>query len=388
MSVNGDTLRIREIDLVTIDTLTELTGSHEPPCVSILLPTHTAGPATRQDPIRFSNLVRTAEQALVNDHGLAAREAADLLAPARKVAGSRDFWRYQCDGLALYAAPRFTRTLRVPLPLEEEVTIGPSFRTRPLMGLVAGDGHFYVLALSVNSVRLFEATRFTIAELPLGPIPASMADALAHEDPEAQLQVRAGGQGGMFHGHGVGDEIDKQALERFFRAVDRGVQTQLPSKAAPLVLAAVGYYLPIYRSVTAHPALATRAAEGSPQSRSPRELHAAAWEIVAPMFASARHDAEERLRSALATGRAATDPREVAEAAQSGRVEVLFLHDDQPVWGRVENGHAQVHPQRQEGDIDVIERAAIDTLAAGGTVQVHAGDHRPVAAAPSAVLRW
>lgn len=153
-----------------------------------------------------------------------------------------------------------------------------------------------MLALSVNSVRLFEATRFTIAELPLGPMPASMAEALAHEDPEAQLQVRAGGQRGMFHGHGLGDEIDKQALARFFREVDRGLRERLESNAAPLVLAAVRYYLPIYRSVTAHPTLATRVVEGSPDSRSPRELHAEAWEIVAPMFAPAAHDVEERLR--------------------------------------------------------------------------------------------
>ncbi len=387
MSAKGDTLRIGEIDLVTIDTLAQLTRSHEPPCVSILLPTHTAGPATRQDPIRFSNLVRAAEQALVDDHGLAARDAADLLAPARNMVDDREFWRHQSDGLALYTAPGFTLTLRVPLRLEEEVMIGPSFRTRPLLGLVAGDGIFYVLALSVNSVRLFEATRFTIAELPLGPIPASMAEALAHEDAEAQLQVRAGGQAGIFHGHGVGDEIDKQALERFFRAVDRGLQARLQSNA-PLVLAAVGYYLPIYRSVTAHPALATRAVEGSPESRSPRELHAAAWEIVAPIVASGRHDAEERLRAALATGRAATDPGEVAEAALTGRVDVLFLPDDEPVWGRVENGHARVHAQRQEGDIDVLERAAVDTVAAGGTVHVNARDDMPVARAPAAVLRW
>ncbi len=387
MSAIGDTRGIGEIDLVTTDTLAQLARNHEPPCVSILLPTHTAGPATRQGPIRFSNLVRAAEQALVNDHGLAARQAAELLAPARNIVDDREFWWHQSNGLALYAAPGFTLTLRVPLRLEEEVTIGPSFRTRPLLGLVAGDGRFYVLALSVNSVRLFEATRFTIAELPLGAIPASMAEALAHEDPEAQLQVRAGGQAGMFHGHGVGDEIDKQALERFFRVVDRGLQARLQSNA-PLVLAAVGYYVPIYRSVTAHPALATRAAEGSPEGRSPRELHAAAWEIVAPMFASARHDAEERLRAALGTGRAATEPGEVAEAALIGRVDVLFLADDEPVWGRAENGHARIHAQRQEGDIDVLERAAVDSLAAGETVHVHARDDMPAAGAAAAVLRW
>ena len=388
MSAPGDTQRAGDIDLVTGDTLAELSRGHEPPCVSILLPTHPAGPTTRQDPIRFSNLVRAAEQALVDEHGVTEREAAELLAPARNLVDDREFWRYQSEGLAFYAAPGFTRTLRVPLPLSEEVVIGPSCRTRPLLGLLAGDGHFYVLALSVNAVRLFGATRFTVAELPLGPVPTSMAEALAHEDPEAQLQVRPGGQAGMFHGHGVGEELDKQALERFFRAVDRGLSARLRSDAAPLVLAAVGYYLPIYRSVTAHPALATPAVEGNPEGRSPRELHVAAWEIVAPMFASVRHRAEERLRSALASGRAVTGAREVAEAAVTGRVEVVFLADDEAVWGRREHGHAQVHAQRRKGDIDLLERAALDTVAAGGSVYTHGRDEIPATAAAAAVLRW
>jgi hypothetical protein len=388
LSAQGDTLLIGEIDLVTADTLDRLTSSHEPPCVSLLLPTHTAGPATRQDPIRLSNLVRAAEEALVTDHGLTTRQAADLLLPMRNVIEDREFWRHQSEALALYAAPGFSLTLRLPVHLDEAMTIGPSFRVRPLLGLLTGDDRFYVLALSVNSVGLFEATRFTIAELPLDSVPASMAEALAHEDPEARLQVRAGGQAGMFHGHGVGGEIDKQALERFFRAVDRGLRTRLPSTAAPLVLAAVGYYLPIYRAVTTHPALASRAVEGSPEGRSPRELHAAAWEIVAPTFASARRNAEERLKEALGTGRAATGPGEVAEAALSGRVDVLFLPDDEPVWGRVVNGNAQVHAQRQQGDLDLLEGAAAATLAAGGTVQVECGADLSGAGAAAALLRW
>jgi hypothetical protein len=46
-----------------------------------------------------------------------------------------------------------------------------------------------------------------------------MAEALAHEDPEKQLQVRSSGptSTGQYHGHGGGDEDHKAALERYFR---------------------------------------------------------------------------------------------------------------------------------------------------------------------------
>lgn len=283
---------IGEIDLVTDAVLAELAHARGPGLVSLFMPTHRAGPDTRQDPIRFRNLLGRAAELLGEHHGTTDREADELLAPARALLDDGEFWQHQADGLAVYAAPGHLRTVRVPLALDEQVGVGERFRLRPLLPLLTGDGHFFVLALSQNEVRLYEGTRFTVAELDRGPVPASMAEALAHEDPEAQLQVHTSGAAGMFHGHGEGGEIDKQALERYFRAVDRGLLDRLGAQRnAPLVLAAVAYYLPIYASVSGHPAVADRAVEGNPENRPADELHAAAWEIVGSRFAATRQEA-------------------------------------------------------------------------------------------------
>jgi hypothetical protein len=154
------------------------------------------------------------------------------------------------------------------------------------------------------------------------------------------------------------------------------------------VLAAVRYYLPIYRSVTAHPALVPGAVEGSPEARRPGELHAAAWELVAPMFESSRRAAETHLRSALASGRAVTGAAAVAEAADAGRVATLFLVDDEPVWGRLEGGRAEVHEHRGQSDVDLLERAATATRSAGGVVYTDAAAVVSDSANSAAVLRW
>ncbi|MGD9704123.1 MAG: hypothetical protein AB7Q42_08130 [Acidimicrobiia bacterium] len=379
---------IGDIDLVTDETLVELAAHRAPACISMFIPTHTVAPATQQDPIRLTNLVRAAEARLLEDLGTARREAEALLAPVRALVDDLDFWRHQSSGLAVYVAQDVLRTLRVPLPLTEGVFVGGAFRVRPLLPLLSGNGRFYLLALSQNEVRLFEGTRFTMSELPLGRIPSSMAEALAHEDPEAQLQIRSGGQGGMFHGHGVGDEVDKQALERFIRLVDRGVQAELGSAPHPLVLAAVRYYLPIYRSVTNRVALAERTVEGAPEGRSPGELHDQAWEIASPMFAGRRHDARERLRAALGQDRAALGAVAVVGAALAGRVATLFLRDDEPCWGRADDtGNVALSAAMEAGDDDVLERAALATLAAGGEVYVDAAAV-PEPEVAAALLRW
>jgi hypothetical protein len=370
---------IGEIDLLTDARLAELAHHRGPAHVSLFMPAHRAGPDTRQDPIRFRNLLGRAGALLTEQAGMTTREADELLAGARELVDDERFWQHQADGLALYVAPGLVRTVRVPLALAEDVAVGRRFRLRPLLPLLADDGHFFVLALSKNEVRLYEGTRFTIAELDPRPMPASMAEALAHEDPEAQLQVRAGGEAGMFHGHGEGAEVDKQALERYFRAVDRGLLDRIGGRRrTPLVLAAVAYYLPMYAGVSGHPALVEPAVEGNPENRSPQDLHAAAWDIVAPRFEATRRIAVEAFHGAEGRGATSTDVATVVRAALDGRVDTLFLGDGPAVWGRVDGGPPPtvvMHDTHQPGDDDLLDLAATETLLTGGAV--YTGDALP-----------
>ena len=96
------------------------------------------------------------------------------------------------------------------------------------------DELFYVLSLSQNAAQLFEATSDLISMLDLGSTATSMDEALAIEDPERQLQFHSSAGGGVrFHGHGAGAELDKTAIQRFLRAVDRGVCERLGAAQEP-----------------------------------------------------------------------------------------------------------------------------------------------------------
>ena len=382
-------IRAGDIDLVDLDTVMELAAHRAPTCVSLFLPTHSAGPETQQDPIRLKNLLRDAEEALQSQHGVPRRDTAELLGPAAALVDDRGFWQHQSQGLALYLAPGTCRTLRVPLALQERWHVGTAFRLRPVLRLLSGDGRFYVLALSQNEVRLFVGTRMTMAELSLGSIPPDMATALAHEDPEAQLQVRAGGQAGMFHGHGEGAEVDKQTLERFFRAVDRGLRDRLPPDRHPLLLASVTYYLPIFQSVSSFGGIVDDCLAGNPEDRPVRDLHAEAWDIVGPQFAAARHDAEGRLQAAIGGGHAAVGVADVVASTLAGRVATLFLADDEPCWGRTTgSGGVEVHDRVEPGDEDLLEKAAVAVLSANGEVYLDGVDTVPAGARAAALLRW
>jgi Bacterial archaeo-eukaryotic release factor family 7 len=287
-------VRETPVDVVRSTDLQRLALGRHGPCVSVFLPTHHAGREVEQAPIRLKNLLRQATDAL-KSHGVRAPEIDRLLAPLRGLLDDRLFWQYQSDGLALFSRPGWWRSFRVPLDLPELAVVDDRFHVTPLLPLLAGDGHVFVLALSQNQIRLLEGTRDRVEEVDLPGVPLGVRDALQGQEVQRQLQLyvadRGGpGAGGIYHGHGHPGEARAERILRYFRKVDRGLREVLAGERAPMVLAAVEHLSPIYRKANTYPQLINEVLAGSPEGLSPHEFHARAWPIVEPLFlrASAR----------------------------------------------------------------------------------------------------
>lgn len=218
-----------------------------------------------------------------------------------------------------------------------------------------------------------------------------MAAALAHEDPEKQLQVRSSvlTGTGQFHGHGVGDEHQKAALERYFRAVDRGLAGIFLDTPAPLVLASVSYYGSIYRSVSKHPRIVEDILAGSPEDLSAIQLHEKAWPMIELQLSARDAAVQDRFAQSHATGRTAEGLADVAAAATEGRVELLLLPRGQHRWARHNQARpTEVHDERQPGDVDLLDEVALQVLRTGGDVVVMDGEEIPHGATTAAILRY
>ncbi|HUX04463.1 MAG TPA: hypothetical protein VMV53_06095 [Acidimicrobiales bacterium] len=381
---------VGEVDVFSSADAARLAAENEGPRVSIFLPTERRGDKTRQAAIRLRNLLADAQRQL-RDAGMSTRAIDDLLAPEHALALDDDFWQHQSDGLALFAAPGLHLHYRVPLHLVEEATVARGFRVRPLAPLLSGDGRFFIMALSQNEVRVYEATRLTIGELDTSAIVKSMADALAMEESERQLQYHSSGSGTVhFHGHGAGEEIDKGAVERYLRVVDRGLREALDGSTEPLVLASVDYYQPIFRSMTRYPNVWDQAITGAPERWRPEELHEMAWTIMAPHFAGEGTAALARYRQGAGTGATTTDLDEIVLGAREGRVDTLLVTTGAPVWGRVdeEARRVMVDETRSADDEDVIDRALLETLSHGGSVVSLEPSELATGSAAAALLRY
>jgi len=358
------------------------------PYVSVFLPTHRAGPETRQDPIRLKNLLTAAERELDEAQR-------DVLQPAWRLVEDREFWQHQSDGLAVLASREGTRVLRVPVRLQEASEVGERFRVAPLVPLLARDARFHLLAFSRGRVRLFECTAEGIGELEGDALPSSLEDAVGRDWEERSIQHRTATPSGdarrndaMFHGQGAADEDEHREMIRFVELVDRGVRELLPADGTPLVLATVDELAGEFRKRSHHPSVLDEWVRGNPDEKDPAELRDAAWPLVEEVLAEPRRRAAARFRERHGTGLATDQPDRVVLAAMDGRVESLFAARGAECRGRVEPDTRTV-AVAEDGDEELLDRAAVETLVHDGQVFVVPAEEMPAEGVVlAAVLRY
>jgi hypothetical protein len=367
--------------------------------VSMFMPMIQRGSETQQNPIRCKNLLRQAEEQLLAN-GLRSQEVHEFLQPVQQLLPNRDFWQRQSHGLALYTAPRVFRNYRVPLPLDELVVVTQRFHIKPLLPLLSGDGHFFVLALSQKAVRLLQATRFSINEIELQGVPQGIAEALQYDDVEKKDHHFPGSQGrsaggiSPLAGHGVGIEDASHephdAILRYFHQVDTGLRAFLRDEHAPLVLAGVEYLLPIYHRANTYTYILEGGVAGNPDGLRPEELQEQAWAIVQPHFQQAQEGAAAQYHGLLGTGRASSEITTIVTAAYDGRVDTLFVPIGVQHWGTFhdESRTVELHQEPVAGDEDLLDVAAMYTLMRRGTVYAVAPEQVPKPTLAAAILRY
>lgn len=387
------------MSLLSVDELKALVEQSQGPCVSIYMPTHVAGPETRQNSIRFKNLIKQAE-AQLQEYGATHDEALRLLQPALEL-DTEDFWQHQDIGFALFVADNFLHYYRVPLNFDELVVTTDRPHLKPLMPLLTGDGNFYILTLSQQQIRLFEATRYSIHEVELEGVPQSLTSALQYDETAKEGQHRiSGSRGGGLTGqnhpgsaHGQGspdrDQHQKDILQ-FFHLVNDGLQPYLNGQRAPLILVGVEYLLPLYREANSYPFVLDEGITENADILKADELHQQALPIVEPFFAQAQQSAVEHFRELTGTGKTSIDPKEAIPAAFYGRVEQLFVAVGIQQWGVFDPqaNELLMHADAEPGDEDLLNAAAIQTLLNGGTVYAVPPEEVPDTAPLAAVFRY
>lgn len=381
------------IDFVSTNDLRQLATAADRYSVSLYLATHPAGNERVQDPTRLKNLLARARREL-DDLGLSRRQIDELLAPADAAHDQADFWTDMANGLAVLIDTNGMRTYRLPTLLEELSVVADHFHLKPLLASLTADEVFYVLALSQSQVRLLRGNRFTLNEVSLGAIPASLAEALRFDDRESQLQshgshrIGSGSVVATFHGQGAGKDMDTVDLDRFLTVVDHGVREIVGTTNAPLVLAGVDHVVGHFRKLSGYTQIVEGEVRGNPNRASADDLHRRAWPLVQPLLRAA----ENATLRAIATASKPTLSAlpQIVVGSMHGRIESLVLPRGVQRWGTfsTEDRLAIEHDTRRPGDRDLLDIAAIETLSHGGDVYIVSRDQLPAHLPVAATLRY
>lgn len=368
--------------------LKELIGTSGEPCVSIYLPTHPAGPETRQDPIRLKNLLSEVQSQLAAGKWFHL-DAVDLLKPIAALIEQHEFWQRQQQGLAVFCQPQMFRTYSLPVSVQELAIVTHRFHLKPLMPLLTQDTKFFILAASQNQLRLFRATQHTVELMNIADLLQNLAEALQYDDPEKQLQFHSGTSGSspIYHGQGVGTTDNKDEILRYFQVVDEGLQALLRDQQAPLVFVGVEYLFPIYQQANSYPSLFETCVTGNPDQLAPATLHQQAWPVIKPYFEQVRQRAIAQYQDLSATDQTCTDLKTTVQAAHDGQVDTLFVNRATQVWGEFDpqTRKVEVHDSAQE---DLLDLAAIQTWLRGGQVHILDAENMPADTPLASVLRY
>lgn len=386
------------MSILTRDDLQTLYQEQEGVCISIYMPTNPSETETDQGRIQLKNLLAEAEKHLLAA-GLRVPDAQKLLEPAHKLLWDKLFWRYQNEGLALFLSAETFYHYHLPYHFEAQAVIAGRFHIKPLLPLLADDGQFFILALSQNEVRLLQGTRHSIGEVDMADIPTSLAETLAADGPEKQLQFHtsSGSPGGgkraaIFHGHDASGKLSRTNIRRFFRQINSVLSAWLVNEHAPLLLAGVDNLLPLYKEVNSYPHLLEEVITGNPEMLRAEELHQRGWTIVQPLFQQARRQAGAEYQRLIRNDskKAANDPLQIIQAAFNGRIETLFVALGQRLWGRFdpETGTVDLHQEKGGGDGDLLNIAIIQTMMNGGAVYAVPLEEMPSRNILAAVYRY
>jgi len=380
------------INQSTFDTLIQYRGW---PCASIYLPTHPGGFEGQTGRIRLRNLLAQAEQQLVL-RGIRPVEAHDLLAAAHELIGDEVFWRNQAKGLAVFISPEATRPFYLPGPVAELAVVNSRYHVAPLLPLVDQATEFYIVAVSENRVRFLEADRWHASEKALPGLPANAKEALHYDHPSDTRQFHTAvlGRGmskrGAYHGSGDFFEQEKSELLEYFRVIDRALHPALCDRRAPLVFAGVDYLFPIFRQANSYPHLAESHVPGNPDTWSDGQLHAKAWQAIAPEFEKPKQTALARYAELAGDGLKSDDLRVILNAAVQGQVATLLVNPEQPVWGKWDEAQRRLRldPERRDDSNDLVDLAIVETLARRGAAYCVSSAELPPGKHCEAIFRY
>jgi len=387
--------------ILTKEIFSELANYKANCTISIFLDTHNSGVQVNNhfDPINFKNQLQEVERRL-RDKGHDQGYIESLLKPGYDLLRNFDFWTELTPGLAVFIADGYFKYIKMPVtPVEEGITIEPTFYVTPLIPLMTRKEYFYILVIAKKCAKLYRADAWDIEQVKDVQLPQDMDDVkrLSGLDATTFRSGSSGSRGpvysqeGVYHGVGGGNPEPKDNMQVYFEAVDDALWDQLMNKEnAPLLLAGVEYEIPMYRKACDYHNVWPDALTGNRERQEKHELYKDAMEVMRPYFEQNKKKALDLYMNNSANSKTTSIVEDIVPAAYYSQISHLFVAKGEHLWGTFDemNNKLQLHDTRDEDGEHLIDNTVVKTLANGGEVYLLEKNEMPADAPMAAILRY
>jgi release factor family 7 len=339
--------------------------------------------------------------AFMESRGVPAVEKGELLHPLDAMTEASGDGIFQGQGMAIFASERMTKIVVLRDTPKPFVELDRNFRLDPLHQALAGRDRFRLLELNLHSIRLWEGDSVSMGPVSLDGIGTNIKDAVHFEDEDAQTRFRTNsgpmgqgstkGQGSAYYGAGGESQDRKNAFLNFYRKVDHGLASKLAvERHLPLILAGVGYLMPIYREANSYPGLSALQIPGATHEEgSKEELHRKASSLLREAWKREIARSLDFYRENRATTRTVSGYADAVRTAYYKRLTHLFIRKGDVRWGTFSapDGETEVFEGYRPGSVDLVNLAVARALMDHGRVYAIEDEDMPAGAGMAGICR-
>lgn len=292
------------------DQLQKLASEKDTPCVTISLDTHRTHPDSIQDSIKFKNLLKEAEERVINEFGK--RPVASLLEKIAAVTSEVDS-NYNLDSLHVFLSNNTKEIVKLSWPTSNEgVHISDSFAIRSIIKSYNRSESYLVMVLSQGGVQLYEALNDGIVkEITNEDFPFSETP-YYNKFPEKESDSKY---------------MDK-LIEEFFNTVDKALVKVYHETGLNCIVISTENNNVLLHQVANKPEIYTGHVAIDYNNSAPHQVVQQSWQIIKEQQSQRRAAAISEMKEAVGQGNVLTDLNDIYRAAIDGRGDVLIVHQD------------------------------------------------------------
>lgn len=309
---------------LTSQTLDTLLNYSDSPVLSIYIPTHRypTGPNISEDQTRFKNLVKAGidQWREVTDEKTVKHLAERLDITLNDVS----FWDNTTESLAIFATKDSVQMINLPIECEEHIFVGETFDVTPLLITQEINQPYYVLALALQSPKLFRGDMYDIQPVDI-ELPASYKQALNIDEtrPEGHANRTIDGA----HGQGDPKRTEQEDRLRYLRIIDdKIVDSSDVDSSLPFIIASTENEAADFKSLTKLTNVIDTVLPGNHTATPTQELHTLSWQIFQAVSGDReRQSILDHFDQKTSAQKTSVDDKTIYDAAIDGRIETLLI---------------------------------------------------------------